>query len=131
MPEMDGFMATGAIRERETAGRRTPIVAMTAGAMPGDRERCLDAGMDDYLTKPVDVEKLRQVLDRWDDGSERVARGRFTLHGVSVRVDKRIRPRLPRRWIVWLMPRGTTLKVPAASVCCCEPRVRIPSPPTT
>jgi two-component system sensor histidine kinase/response regulator len=65
MPEMDGFTATGAIRERETAGRRTPIVAMTAGAMPGDRERCLDAGMDDYLTKPVDVEKLRQVLDRW------------------------------------------------------------------
>jgi two-component system, sensor histidine kinase and response regulator len=65
MPEMDGFTATGAIRQRETAGRRTPIVAMTAGAMPGDRERCLDAGMDDYLTKPVDVEKLRQVLDRW------------------------------------------------------------------
>jgi PAS domain S-box-containing protein len=65
MPEMDGFMATGAIREREGAGRRTPIVAMTAGAMPGDRERCLDAGMDDYLTKPVDVEKLRQVLERW------------------------------------------------------------------
>jgi two-component system sensor histidine kinase/response regulator len=65
MPEMDGFTATGAIRQRETDGRRTPIVAMTAGAMPGDRERCLDAGMDDYLTKPVDVEKLRQVLDRW------------------------------------------------------------------
>jgi CheY-like chemotaxis protein len=65
MPEMDGFTATGAIRQSESAGRRTPIVAMTAGAMPGDRERCLDAGMDDYLTKPVDVEKLRQVLDRW------------------------------------------------------------------
>jgi CheY-like chemotaxis protein len=73
MPEMDGFTATAAIRVHEGPGRRTPIVAMTAGAMPGDRERCLEAGMDDYLTKPVDVEKLRQVLERWMSAGEPTA----------------------------------------------------------
>jgi CheY-like chemotaxis protein len=66
MPEMDGFAATRAIREREqAAGRHVPIVAMTANAMQGDRERCLSAGMDDYLSKPVRLEPLRQVLERW------------------------------------------------------------------
>jgi PAS domain S-box-containing protein len=66
MPEMDGFTATRAIREREhAASRHIPIVAMTANAMQGDRERCLAAGMDDYLSKPVRLEPLRAVLERW------------------------------------------------------------------
>jgi signal transduction histidine kinase/CheY-like chemotaxis protein/HPt (histidine-containing phosphotransfer) domain-containing protein len=66
MPEMDGFEATAAIRrqEKETGGH-VPIVAMTAHAMKGDRERCLDAGMDDYLAKPVEAKLLSEVLARW------------------------------------------------------------------
>ena len=66
MPGMDGYEATRRIRERETkGGRRVPIVAMTASAMKGDREKCLDAGMDDYITKPVTPEKLETVLKKW------------------------------------------------------------------
>ncbi|MCK6480761.1 MAG: response regulator, partial [Planctomycetes bacterium] len=66
MPGMDGFEATRAIRAwEEGRGTRTPIVAMTACAMEGDRERCLEPGMDDYLTKPVRFEDLDAMLDRW------------------------------------------------------------------
>jgi signal transduction histidine kinase/CheY-like chemotaxis protein len=63
MPEMDGFEATRRIRETETSsGARTPIVAMTAHAMKGDRERCLDAGMDGYVSKPISLEELHQAV---------------------------------------------------------------------
>jgi CheY-like chemotaxis protein/HPt (histidine-containing phosphotransfer) domain-containing protein len=65
MPEMDGFAATEAIRSREGTERHTPIVAMTAGAMEGDRERCLAVGMDDYIAKPVRLDDLRAVIQRW------------------------------------------------------------------
>ena len=63
MPGMDGFEATRLIRSRETV--HVPIVAMTANAMVGDRERCLEAGMDDYISKPVRVEAVQGALERW------------------------------------------------------------------
>jgi CheY-like chemotaxis protein len=69
MPEMDGYQATRELRQRERArgggARRLPVVAMTANAMAGDREQCLEAGMDDYVAKPVRVERLLEILARW------------------------------------------------------------------
>ncbi len=67
MPEMDGFEATMRIRAEEGAERYTIIVALTADAMSGDRERCLTAGMDDYLNKPIKPEQITEVLKKWLD----------------------------------------------------------------
>lgn len=66
MPEMDGFEATRRIRELQTKRRErpTPIVALTANAIEGDEQRCLDAGMDAYISKPVDSGKLLATIDR-------------------------------------------------------------------
>jgi signal transduction histidine kinase/DNA-binding response OmpR family regulator len=71
MPEMDGFAATAAIRAGDShSDRRLPIIAMTANVMPGDRERCLEAGMDDYVGKPVQLEDLLAVMQKWTEHAD-------------------------------------------------------------
>jgi PAS domain S-box-containing protein len=65
MPVMDGLAAARAIRAAEASGTRVPIVALTGNAMPGDREACVAAGMDDYLAKPFSLTALRTMIDRW------------------------------------------------------------------
>ena len=68
MPVLDGYSATAQIRTRERnegSGHHMPIIALTSFALPHDRQKCLDSGMDDYLTKPVDCEVLGIVLRKW------------------------------------------------------------------
>jgi CheY-like chemotaxis protein len=66
MPEMDGYAATAAIRQREQqTGDHVPIIAITANAMPEDRERCLAAGMDDYVARPVKIDVIVMMLEKW------------------------------------------------------------------
>jgi two-component system, sensor histidine kinase and response regulator len=68
MPSMNGYDATTELRRRETAGHHTPVIAMTAHEMADDRERCLDAGMDDYISKPMTFKALSEMLARWIPG---------------------------------------------------------------
>jgi PAS domain S-box-containing protein len=76
MPEMDGFTATGEIRKQELAqGKRTPIVAMTANAIAGDREQCINASMDDYLSKPVETDDIEDMIRKWVP--KRILKGNF------------------------------------------------------
>jgi signal transduction histidine kinase/DNA-binding response OmpR family regulator len=65
MPELDGYSASRELRELEQTERRVPIVALTANAMADDRSKCIAAGMDDYLSKPVSIDDLRKTLERW------------------------------------------------------------------
>jgi two-component system, sensor histidine kinase len=76
MPGLDGFETTAAIRAREAeGGRRTPVIALTANAIDGDRERCLAAGMDDYLPKPFRLADLRRLVAQWSDAAPDNAAG--------------------------------------------------------
>ena len=75
MPEMDGFEAVRAIRAREAGtGRHMPVLALTAHAMQGDRERCLDAGFDGYLAKPIRQADLEEALEALGPATEPTAR---------------------------------------------------------
>jgi two-component system sensor histidine kinase/response regulator len=99
MPVMDGLEATRRIRELEGGGhRRTPIVALTANAMMGTLERCLEAGMDDYLTKPLDISRLQDVLDRFmgraDGDAPPAARPPLAAAATQASADNAVRARL-------------------------------------
>ena len=73
MPELDGYETTAEIRRHEQEGTHVPIIAMTANALQGDRERAIEAGMDDYLSKPVQADQLDEVLRRWIQPSKPLA----------------------------------------------------------
>jgi CheY-like chemotaxis protein len=85
MPELDGYAAAAEIRRREgeSPRHRTVIVAMTAHALEGERDRCLGAGMDDYLSKPVRLEELDQILRRWSPDARAFAENRHTAPGAD------------------------------------------------
>jgi CheY-like chemotaxis protein len=92
MPMMDGITATRRIRALQGGGRQTPIFALTANAMPGQESRCLEAGMDGFMTKPLHLEKLRAMLDQLglrlrSDGSASHAGTPLPIEAASVPVD--------------------------------------------
>ena len=98
MPVMDGFEATRAIRsgEAKVPNRRIPIIAMTAHAMKGDRERCLEAGMDDYISKPIAPQALAEALEKWlEPAQEHRPRSPRPRNGRTVRRATCFRPAGP------------------------------------
>jgi two-component system sensor histidine kinase/response regulator len=88
MPEMDGFEATRELRRREGSERHTPVIAMTAGAMSGDEDKCLEAGMDAYLSKPVKVAALAAMITRWTDPTARLTLAREQVDPTAGLLDQ-------------------------------------------
>jgi signal transduction histidine kinase/DNA-binding response OmpR family regulator/PAS domain-containing protein len=91
MPDMDGFELTRQIRAEEAltrSGSRTPIVALTANALKGEAERCLDAGMDGYLTKPLTLERLRETVERWMSQSASGCAGEGVAPSTEAALDR-------------------------------------------
>lgn len=72
MPDMDGYETTRCIRELEGAAAQTPIIAMTANAMDGDREKCIEAGMNDYLSKPIRLELLKEIIEKYGSRKDNI-----------------------------------------------------------
>lgn len=77
MPEMDGFEATAQIRKMQGSNDHIPIIAMTAHAMKGDEKRCLEAGMDDYISKPINPQKLFEVINKWAGLNEELPKAKM------------------------------------------------------
>jgi two-component system sensor histidine kinase/response regulator len=101
MPEMDGFEATRQIRVWEQSnGQHIPIIAMTAHAMAGDRDRCIEAGMDDYISKPLEPRVLLSALDRWAQNmdSEKISRTKLR-HDHSTGDQQDSSPTLSGSWL--------------------------------
>lgn len=65
MPVMDGYKATEIIKDKSIFNQNTPIIAMTANAMEGDKEKCIEAGMDDYISKPVLIESIKTIIKQY------------------------------------------------------------------
>ena len=82
MPEMDGYEATGEIRKLSGPKSEVPIIAMTANAMPGDREKCMDAGMNDYMAKPIQLVELEKVCEQWISGGAGVSAKNNSTRGL-------------------------------------------------
>jgi CheY-like chemotaxis protein/HPt (histidine-containing phosphotransfer) domain-containing protein len=89
MPEMDGYEATKRIREgeRQNGKHRLHIIAMTANAMQGDREKCIKAGMDDYVSKPVQLAELRRAIEKWNGNGNGAANGKPQVSTVPLKVE--------------------------------------------